>query len=170
MGRILEKMIFFTCCDENFIIYMGVDKHENEPLIRWGWPEDIWFHVDSLSSAHVYLRCPEKMNPEDIPEEVVEECCQLVKNNSIKGSKLSDTVICYTPWENLHKRGDMDIGTMGFHDQSGVRKRRCTKDKKTIKRIEKTRREEEVDYQLSREKRDRKERRKLKKAKKAAKK
>jgi hypothetical protein len=37
-----------------------------------------------------------------------------------------------------------------------------------IKRLEKTRREEEVDYQLSREKRDRKERRKLKKAKKAA--
>ncbi len=21
-------------------IYMGVDKHENEDLIKWGWPED----------------------------------------------------------------------------------------------------------------------------------
>ncbi|KAG1681863.1 Coiled-coil domain-containing protein 25 [Nymphon striatum] len=37
-------------------IYMGLDKHENEDLIKWGWPEDVWFHVDKVSSAHVYLR------------------------------------------------------------------------------------------------------------------
>lgn len=29
-------------------IYMGVDKVENEDLIRWGWPEDVWFHVDKV--------------------------------------------------------------------------------------------------------------------------
>ena len=28
----------------------------DEDLIKYGWPEDIWFHVDKLSSAHVYLR------------------------------------------------------------------------------------------------------------------
>ena len=28
----------------------------DEELIRWGWPEDVWFHVDKVSSAHVYLR------------------------------------------------------------------------------------------------------------------
>lgn len=37
-------------------IYMGKDKYENEDLIRYGIPEDVWFHVDNLSSAHVYLR------------------------------------------------------------------------------------------------------------------
>ena len=31
-----------------YLIYMGRDKHENEELIRWGWPEDVWFHVDAL--------------------------------------------------------------------------------------------------------------------------
>ena len=25
-------------------------------LIKYGIPEDIWFHVDDMSSAHVYLR------------------------------------------------------------------------------------------------------------------
>lgn len=30
--------------------------YEDEELIKWGWPEDVWFHVDKLSSAHVYLR------------------------------------------------------------------------------------------------------------------
>jgi len=35
---------------------MGRDKYENEDLIKYMWPEDVWFHVDDLSSAHVYLR------------------------------------------------------------------------------------------------------------------
>lgn len=65
-----------------FTIFMGLDKYESvchfnydlnrkfidwlffffeksntdEDLIKWGWPEDVWFHVDNLSSAHVYLR------------------------------------------------------------------------------------------------------------------
>ncbi|KAJ3363859.1 hypothetical protein GGF32_003522 [Allomyces javanicus] len=38
------------------ILYMGRDKFENEDLIKHAWEEDIWFHVDKLSSAHVYLR------------------------------------------------------------------------------------------------------------------
>lgn len=32
--------------------YRQTDEH----LIKWGFPEDVWFHVDKLSSAHVYLR------------------------------------------------------------------------------------------------------------------
>ena len=45
------------------LIYVGKDKFENEDLIRWSWPEqDIWFHVDDLSSAHVYLRLNEGEN------------------------------------------------------------------------------------------------------------
>ena len=40
-------------------IFMGFDKHENEELIRWGFEEDVWFHVDKVSSAHVYLRMNE---------------------------------------------------------------------------------------------------------------
>lgn len=31
-------------------------KFIDEELIKWGWPEDVWFHVDKHSSAHVYLR------------------------------------------------------------------------------------------------------------------
>lgn len=56
-------------------LFMGIDKYESkctvlfcelscfdyglfvdEDLIKWGWPEDVWFHVDKVSSAHVYLR------------------------------------------------------------------------------------------------------------------
>ena len=47
-----------TIPDERYTIYMGRDKYENEELIKYGWPEDLWFHVDKMSSAHVYLRLP----------------------------------------------------------------------------------------------------------------
>merc|ERR1712037_330376 len=53
------KMVFYftsTVVAPPVTLFMGEDKHENESLIRWGWPEDVWFHVDKVSSAHVYLR------------------------------------------------------------------------------------------------------------------
>jgi len=48
------------------MIYMGKDKFENEELLKWGWTEDVWFHVDNLSSAHVYLRLKEGESFENI--------------------------------------------------------------------------------------------------------
>ncbi|KAG2009789.1 Coiled-coil domain-containing protein 25 [Coprinopsis cinerea AmutBmut pab1-1] len=67
-------------------IYMGKDKVENEELIRYAWPQDVWFHVDKLSSAHVYLRMPEGMTWEAIPQALLIDCGQLVKANSIEGA------------------------------------------------------------------------------------
>lgn len=64
---------------------MGRDKYENEELIKYGWPEDLWFHVDNYSSAHVYLRLKLNQTMDDIPPQVLEDCCQLVKANSIEG-------------------------------------------------------------------------------------
>ena len=72
-------MVFFFTASNGWTVYMGRDKYENEELLKYGWPEDVWFHVDDLSSAHVYLRRPEGVKLVDIPEEVLEECAQLVK-------------------------------------------------------------------------------------------
>lgn len=38
-----------------------------------------------LSSAHVYLRLPKGDTIKDVPPEIVEECAQLTKFNSIEG-------------------------------------------------------------------------------------
>lgn len=59
----------------------------DEDLIKYAWPQDIWFHVDKLSSAHVYLRLPENIPSWDaIPEVLLQDCAQLVKANSIEGA------------------------------------------------------------------------------------
>ena len=41
--------------------------------------------VDSLSSAHVYLRLNKGERLEDIDPDIIMECAQLVKANSIEG-------------------------------------------------------------------------------------
>lgn len=43
------------------------------------------FHVDDVSSAHVYLRLLKGFTIDNIPANVVEDCAQLVKANSISG-------------------------------------------------------------------------------------
>jgi hypothetical protein len=62
----------------------------DEELIKYAWPQDIWFHVDKLSSAHVYLRMPDTLASwESIPEPLLIDCAQLVKANSIEGTSTS---------------------------------------------------------------------------------
>ena len=49
-------MVYYYSILEGNTIYMGKDKFENEKLLENYWEEDVWFHVDNYSSAHVYLR------------------------------------------------------------------------------------------------------------------
>ncbi|XP_062512158.1 coiled-coil domain-containing protein 25-like [Corticium candelabrum] len=143
------------------VIYTGEDKHVNEDLLKYGFPEDFWFHVDKLSSAHVYLRMPTRMGIDDIPEGVIMDCAQLVKANSIEGSKLSTTDVKYTPWSNLKKTGDMEVGQVGFHDNRLVRTITVKKNAEIIRRLNKTKKQLQPDLAAEREQRDRKERVKL---------
>lgn len=43
------------------------------------------FHVDKMSSAHVYVRLHKGQTIDDISEGLLEDCVQLVKANSIQG-------------------------------------------------------------------------------------
>ncbi|KAJ3295819.1 Coiled-coil domain-containing protein 25 [Rhizoclosmatium sp. JEL0117] len=108
--------------DEPVVIYMGRDKFENEQLIEHGWEQDVWFHVDKISSAHVYLRMPDGMTWDAIPESLLIDLGQLTKANSIEGNKLNNQTILYTPWSNLKKTGGMETGQVTFHKTNLVKK------------------------------------------------
>lgn len=139
----------------DFTIYMGLDKHENEDLIKYGLPEDIWFHVDKLSSAHVYLRLHRGGNMDDITPEMLEDCVQLVKANSIQGNKVNNLDVVYTPWSNLKKTNTMDVGQVGFHSTKLVRKVRVEKKlNDVVNRLNKTKVEANVDLKAEREARE----------------
>mmetsp|Transcript_8476 Transcript_8476/g.12514 ORF Transcript_8476/g.12514 Transcript_8476/m.12514 type:complete len:235 (+) Transcript_8476:44-748(+) len=112
----------------DYTIYVGEDKYENDDLIKYSWPEDIWFHVDNFSSAHLYLRKKDVdeeeilKNPmkliEDVPKEVMEAMCQIVKDNSIKGRKEKSVRIVYTLASNLKKTKGMEAGQVSFYKEN----------------------------------------------------
>ncbi|CAO3665386.1 unnamed protein product [Umbelopsis ramanniana] len=80
------------------------------------------FHVDKLSSAHVYLRLQPGESWSNIPQELLDDCAQLVKANSIEGNKKNDITIIYTPWANLKKTEGMDTGQVTFHNNKQVKR------------------------------------------------
>jgi predicted ribosome quality control (RQC) complex YloA/Tae2 family protein len=98
----------------------GLRHKPDEELIKHGWDEDVWFHVDNLSSAHIYVRLPEGEDWEKMTKELMIDCAQLTKANSIEGNKKDNVTIVYTPWSNLKKDGSMAVGQVGFKDQRKV--------------------------------------------------
>ncbi|ORY02816.1 coiled-coil domain-containing 25 [Basidiobolus meristosporus CBS 931.73] len=144
------------------LIYMGKDKYENESLIKYGWDRDVWFHVDKLSSAHVYLRLNPGDSWENIPEDLLNDLGQLVKANSIEGNKKNDLTIIYTPWSNLKKTGDMATGQVSFHNQRLVKRVYIEKRvNEIVNRLEKTKQEKYPDLQGEREDYEREKRKAL---------
>eukprot|EP00842_Homolaphlyctis_polyrhiza_P002912 jgi/Hompol1/3621/HPOL_006666-RA len=123
-------------------IYMGKDKFENEELIKYGWEEDVWFHVDKLSSAHVYLRLAKGQTWDTIPDELLADLAQLTKANSIEGNKKDNLTIIYTPWSNLKKTPGMETGQVTFHKSNVVKRVHVEKRiNEIVNRLNKTREE-----------------------------
>ncbi|KAJ1262181.1 hypothetical protein BS78_09G088100 [Paspalum vaginatum] len=136
----------------DYTIFMGLDKYENEDLIKYGFPEDIWFHVDKMSSAHVYVRLNKGQTMDDMSEGLLEDCAQLVKANSIQGNKVNNIDVVYTPWYNLKKTPSMDVGQVGFHNPKLVRTIKVEKRiNEIVNRLNKTKVERKPDLKAERE-------------------
>mmetsp|Transcript_2975 Transcript_2975/g.5239 ORF Transcript_2975/g.5239 Transcript_2975/m.5239 type:complete len:208 (-) Transcript_2975:554-1177(-) len=114
-------VFYFKVCEEEYVVYMGKDKYENEELIKHAFPCDVWFHVDKLSSAHVYLRLRENETLDDVSDDVIEDLAQLTKYNSIEGNKRNHIAIVYTMASNLKKTGDMEVGQVSFKNTKEVK-------------------------------------------------
>ena len=130
------------------LVYKGKDKYENEELIKYSFPIDVWFHAADLSSAHVYLRLEQGESWDQLEEQLLQYVLQLTKENSIEGSKKAQIDIVYTPARNLKKSPEMEVGAVNYKDEKLVRKvKHVTKDRMILKTIEKT--EEWVERDLA---------------------
>lgn len=85
-------------------------------MIKYAEAEDFWFHVDDLSSAHVYLKPQLGWTLDSIPQDILTDCAQLVKANSIEGNKTNDIKVVYTPASNLRKERSFEVGQVAFHN------------------------------------------------------
>lgn len=136
-----------TAVDPPVTLVRGMDSHENDELINNMLPDDVWFHVEHISSAHVYLRLKEGETIDDIPKPLLEDACQLVKANSIQGCKLPEVTVIYTMWSNLKKLPSMKPGEVTFNVPSIVKKVNVKKDKPIINRLQKTEKKVVIDYE-----------------------
>ncbi|KAL9065284.1 MAG: hypothetical protein Q9157_007522 [Trypethelium eluteriae] len=131
-------------------LYVGKDKVENER-----------FHVDNLSSAHVYLRMRDEETWDSIPKELVQDCAQLTKANSIDGNKKDNITVIYTPWSNLRKDGSMAVGQVSFHDPKKVKKVHVPhRENPIVNRLNKTKVEKFPDLRQEKDDREKELRRK----------
>ncbi|KAL2041115.1 hypothetical protein N7G274_006059 [Stereocaulon virgatum] len=134
-----------TATDPPATLYVGKDKFENEELIKFGWDCDRLrgvsrFHVDKLSSAHIYVRLTPEQKWDSLPSALIEDCAQLTKANSIEGNKKDNVTVIYTPWSNLKKDSSMATGQVSYHDQKKIKKTLITTRLNAIlNRLEKTR-------------------------------
>ncbi|CAI4217610.1 unnamed protein product [Parascedosporium putredinis] len=127
-----------TAVDPPAKVYVGKDKFENEDLIKYGWDEDVWFHVDKLSSAHIYLRMTDGQTWDTLPQALLTDLAQLTKANSIEGNK----------------RTTMDVGQVSFHDQKRVRKVHVAqRENPIVNRLNKTKVEAKPDFKQEKENR-----------------
>ncbi|GJN17660.1 hypothetical protein PR202_gb04748 [Eleusine coracana subsp. coracana] len=127
----------------------------------WSWVNELHvlalrvicrFHVDKVSSAHVYLRLKKGETIDTISEGLLEDCAQLVKAHSIQGNKMNNVEVVYTPWSNLKKSPSMDVGQVGFHNPRMVRV--LTVEKRVndiINRLNKTRVERRPDLKAEKD-------------------
>ncbi|ABN65400.2 predicted protein [Scheffersomyces stipitis CBS 6054] len=135
----LDDFGFGSASVQTATIYMGRDKVENDPLIKHSNPKNIWFHVDNYSSAHLYLQlsqedliAPKPFEKFVIEESLLAQLAQLTKANSIKANKLNNITVIYTPVENLHTDGSMDIGTVTFKNPKLVKRVKVVKKENAI--------------------------------------
>ena len=64
----------------NNIIYVGENKYDNDYMYKKIPENSIFFHLNDLSSAHVYITFSDKI--ENIDIKLVEQCCFLTKKHS----------------------------------------------------------------------------------------
>ncbi|TKR82869.1 hypothetical protein L596_016543 [Steinernema carpocapsae] len=162
------------------LLYMGRDKVENEELIRWGWPEDVWFHVDNLRRPtstfgyhkdrrlKMYRRNSSRTAPSSSRPTVSRRHGRRDQTTGsvadrrsngfqtiLHGCKMNEVGVCYTMWENLRKTGEMDVGQIGFHSDKAVKRIKVEKKNEIVNRLNKTEiKDHIVDFQAEREARD----------------
>lgn len=96
----MPKKETFIYENKEYYIDIGKDMYENWDLIDNSKQNDIWFHVESSPSSHVFLRTEMKINK--VPRQVIKRCACLCKSNSTTKS-MKNVNIIYTNIYNIEK-------------------------------------------------------------------
>ncbi|KAI0563025.1 NFACT protein [Gracilaria domingensis] len=83
-----------TTSEDKLLIRIGDNANENDTLWRGAKQNDLWFHLDGMSSPHVLLSVPGKKKTKAQLSEAIHECAQLVKYFS-KAREMAQVTVMY---------------------------------------------------------------------------
>jgi predicted ribosome quality control (RQC) complex YloA/Tae2 family protein len=82
----------------NITFYIGKNAAGNFDIIDMSKPNDMWFHINNISSAHVIASIPDKLDKKDI-RYIIKQGAILCKQHS----KTHESTIIYTTINNVKK-------------------------------------------------------------------
>ena len=101
---------------ETYEIHCGRNAQGNNELLTQAAPDDVWFHIDGMSSAHVILVNKGSVSLRKIPKQVIKRAACICKA-SVKAS--GTVTIIYTQCKNVEKT-DI-IGMVIPHNVKNIR-------------------------------------------------
>jgi predicted ribosome quality control (RQC) complex YloA/Tae2 family protein len=99
---------------DTFVYWLGKNAKGNDEIIRKANHNDICFHLDNISSAHLILKVNDTFT---VDKHILLHCAQILKEtkSSIAYQKVN---ICYTQISNLKRT--KKLGEVTFKNQSMV--------------------------------------------------
>jgi len=96
------KVLFVKELNREITFYIGENKNENFDVIDLGKPDDLWFHVNNMSSCHVVAILPEDIEKKDL-RYIIKIGAILCKTNTKKLKSLNNIEIIYAQIKHVVK-------------------------------------------------------------------
>ena len=90
------KELILTEDGIEYTVWVGVNAKDNWNIIQQSEPDDLWFHVDNVPSAHVILR-----HRGQYTDKIVTRCAQICRESVKKISVKSTFTVISTQVGNL---------------------------------------------------------------------
>jgi predicted ribosome quality control (RQC) complex YloA/Tae2 family protein len=99
------ETIYFEKLGFEITYYIGKNSADNFDVIDMGSPNDIWFHIENVSSSHVVMILPDnghKLNSK-IYNTILKQGALFCKQNTKKMVSMQNVNITYTKLKNVFK-------------------------------------------------------------------
>jgi predicted ribosome quality control (RQC) complex YloA/Tae2 family protein len=90
------ETIAFPTLNEPVTFYIGSSQQENHDVIALGKPDDLWFHLADMSSAHVVAILPTIKITRKQRGSIIRRGAYLCKIHTAKAASLSSVSVTYS--------------------------------------------------------------------------
>jgi predicted ribosome quality control (RQC) complex YloA/Tae2 family protein len=86
-----------------YFIFIGKNARENWNLIEKSDPDDYWFHIENIPSAHIIVRKMDYSDTSDLPKTICDYCKKTLIATNSHCKTLRNPKIIMTKIENIEK-------------------------------------------------------------------